>query len=76
MKTKILAVVAVLMSAMVAMAQLPAQAPSQPTQKVRSGSLEFYPDFKSQYITSRNVTARCSLMPQPPGTSKNGRLMK
>ena len=56
MKTKILAVVAVLMSAMVAMAQLPAQAPSQPTQKVSSGSLEFYPDFKSQYITSRNVT--------------------
>ena len=56
MKTKILAVVAVLMSAMVSMAQLPAQAPSQPTQKVSSGSLEFYPDFKSQYITSRNVT--------------------
>ena len=56
MKTKILAVVAVLMSALVAMAQLPAQAPSQPTQKVSSGSLEFYPDFKSQYIKSRNVT--------------------
>ena len=56
MKTKFFAIIATLMSSMFAMAQLPTQAPSQPTQRVSSGTLEFYPDFKSQYITSRNVT--------------------
>ena len=56
MRTKILTVMAALMSAIFAMAQLPTQAPSQPTQQVSSGTLDFYPDFKSQYITSRNVT--------------------
>lgn len=56
MRTKILVVMVVLMSAVAAMAQLPVQAPSQPSQQVSSGRLEFFPDFKSQYITSRNVT--------------------
>lgn len=40
-----------LMCAMDVMAQEPVQAPQQ----VSSGKLELYPDFKSQYIKSRNV---------------------
>lgn len=52
MRLRLSALITVLMVAMTAVGQVPATAP----QHVSAGFLEFYPNFKSQHITPRNVT--------------------